>query len=162
MALNNAQLVTLKAAIVADPALNALPNDTDSNIFTANAFNAPASPNFTVWKTNIPINELGDAFVGTELAGLTSANNTRLQTVAVYSTQGFNPSLADRRAMLDDIFSGAGGAGTRTRLLALYKRLATRAEKLYATGTGTDATPATLTFEGAISHQDVNSARNLP
>lgn len=160
--LNTAQLQILKSAIIADPVLNAMPNDTDSNIITANAFNAPASPSFTVWKTRVPIDEIGDAIVGTELAGLSTVNNTRLQTVVVLSQFGVNASLPDRRGFFDDIFSGAGGTGTRARLLILWKRLATRAEKLYATGTGSDPSPATLTFEGLISYQDVNSARNLP
>lgn len=162
MALNQAQLVILRAAIDADPVLVAMPNDTDSNILTANAFNLNASPNFTVWKTLVTIDEVGNNFVGTELAGLTQANQARLQTIAQYSLGGVNPSVADRRAFFDDVFSAAGGAGTRAKLLILWKRLATRAEKLYATGTGSDAIPALLTFEGQISYQDVNSARNLP
>jgi hypothetical protein len=48
---------------------------------------------------------------------------------------------------------------TRAALLALWKRLATRGEKLYATGTGSDAVPGTLTFEGNISARDVEEAR---
>jgi hypothetical protein len=63
--------------------------------------------------------------------------------VVVLSQTGINPSLADRRQFFDDIFSGAGGVNTRANLLALWKELATRAQKLFSTGTGTDAAPAT-------------------
>jgi hypothetical protein len=70
-----------------------------------------------------------------------------------------NPSIASNRAFFDDVFSGAGGTNTRAALLALWKRLATRGEKLYATGTGSDASPATLVVEGAISARDVEEAR---
>jgi hypothetical protein len=73
---------------------------------------------------------------------------------------GVNPSLPDCRQFFDDIFSGAGGTNTRANLLALWKRLATRAEKLYATGTGSDPSPAVMVVEGAISYQDVMIARN--
>lgn len=66
------------------------------------------------------------------------------------------------RAFFDDVFSGAGGTNTRAALLVLWKRLATRIEKLFATGTGSDAVPATLVFEGEVSVQDIIEARNLP
>jgi hypothetical protein len=39
--------------------------------------------------------------------------------------------------------------------------VATRAEKLFATGTGSDAVPAQLTFEGSVSGNDVRQARNI-
>lgn len=162
MALSPAQLATLKTSIAADPVLNAKPNNSDGAFDIAAAYNLAASPSFTVWKTKVLVAEVGDKFNGAELAGLTTANQSRLQTIAMYSAAGLNPSLADRRAAFDDIFSGAGGALTRANLLALWKRLATRGEKLYATGTGSDASPGTLVFEGQITGQDVESARNLP
>lgn len=162
MALTPAQLATLKANILADPALAAQPMTADGAFAIAAAYNLLAAPAFTVWKTTVSITQIGDKFNGTELAGLSSLNQSRLQTIAQYSPTGVNPSLADRRAFFDDIFSGAGGAITRANLLALWKRLATRAEKLYATGAGSDAAPATLTVEGALSFHDIEQARELP
>jgi hypothetical protein len=35
-------------------------------------------------------------------------------------------------------------------------------EKLFATGTGTDVAPATMSVEGSISYQEVLAARSLP
>jgi hypothetical protein len=160
--LTNAQLQTLKAAIIADGALNAQPNNSDGNFAIAVAMNQKASPDFTVWKTNVSIGEIGKKFNGTELAGLTTGNQSRLQTIAAFLSAGVNPSLIDNRAFFDDIFSGAGGTNTRANLLALWKRFATRIEKLFATGTGSDVSPATLTFEGTLSYQDVQTARDLP
>ncbi len=160
MALTAAQLATMKADIINTPAFNTQPNNSDGAFAIAAAYNLPASPAWTVWKTNVPINEVGKKFNGTELAGLTTGNQQRLQTIAVYLATGVNPSLIDNRQFFDDIFSGAGGATTRANLLILWKRLATRAEKLYTTGTGSDPSPATLTFEGSVSYQDVIDARN--
>jgi hypothetical protein len=160
MALTTAQLATMKADIIATPAFNSQPNNSDGAFAIAAAYNLPASPNWTVWKTNVAINDVGQKFNGTELAGLTTGNLTRLQTIAQYLVLGVNPSLTDTRQFFDDVFSGAGGATTRANLLALWKRLATRAEKLYTTGTGSDPSPATLTFEGAVSYSDVQTARN--
>lgn len=159
--LTTAQYATLKAAILADPALAAISTGVNTDYAAiANAFNAQASPNFTVWKSMVTITEIGDKINGAELAGLSSLNATRLQTVVVLSAGGVNPALADRRAFFDDIFSGAGGATTRANLLALWKRLANRVEKLLSTGTGSDASPATLGYEGTINTVDVSIALN--
>jgi hypothetical protein len=150
MALTNAQLTTLKADIIA----NGLENSSANAI--AEFYNAAST--FTVWKTNVSINEVGKKFNGAELAGLTTGNQTRLLTLAAYLAGGVNPSLADNRAFFDDVFSGAGGATTRAALLSLWKRIANKVEKLFATGTGTDAVPGLLTFEGSISEQDATNA----
>lgn len=160
--LTNAQLQTLKTAINADQALASQPMTSAGAQVISDAMNAPASPVWTVWKTNVSITTVGDSINGTELAGLTSLNVTRLQAIAQYSPGGVNPSLADRRQFFDDIFSGSGGTTTRANLATLWKRSATRGEKLYTTGTGSAASPATLTFEGGISSADVQQARELP
>jgi hypothetical protein len=158
-ALTAAQLAILRADIQADATLNAFPNNSDGAFAIAAAYNLPASPAFTVWKSNVTIGQIGDKINASELAGLTSLNTQRLQAISEYSPQGVNPSLPDRRAFFDDVFSGAGGTITRANLLALWKRFATRAEKLFATGTGSDASPATLVFEGQVTVQDVVNAR---
>ncbi len=162
MPLTPAQLATLKAHIDASGDLNVLPNTSDGNFEIQKLLALNASPAFTVWKTNVTIREIGDNIVGTDLAGLSSLNNTRLQTAVVLATNGVNPSLSDRRFFFDDIFSGAGGAATRAKLLILWKRLARRAEKLYATGTGSDASPGTLVYEGTPTLSEIMAARNLP
>ena len=158
MSLTQAQLTTLKADIAADPVLSLVPETADGSATVAAAYNLNANPPFTVWKTNVSITEVGNNIVATDLAGLSTLNSTRLQTVVILSQGGINASLPDRRAFFDDIFSGAGGAATRAKLLVLWKQHATRAEKLYATGTGSDASPATMTWEGAIVMQDVQDA----
>jgi hypothetical protein len=65
---------------------------------------------------------------------------------------------------MTDTFSGAlGGQGQATRdaLDALYRRTATRGERLYATGAGTTVSPGVLVYEGNISTGDITDARNL-
>ena len=115
-----------------------------------------------MWKSLVSIADVGRKINGGELAGLTTLNVTRLQCIATYLAGGISPVLADHRAFFDDIFSGAGGATTRAALLALWKRVASRVERLFATGTGSDASPGTLVFEGAIDVNDVSLALNLP
>jgi hypothetical protein len=155
MVLTTAQKVVLKTDILANGDTNTL--YTDGNLSgLADLYNAlSASVNNVVWKSNASITDIGNNFNATELAGLSSLNSTRLQTIALYSPNGINPSLTDRRAFFDDVFSGAGGATTRTQLLALWKRTANRLEKLFATGTGSSASPATLVVEGLLSFSDL-------
>ena len=157
MSLSQSQLTTLKAAILADPVLVTFVNSGQYAPIAA-SMNANASPSWTVWKSSVPMVEIGKKINGAELGGLTTANHTRLQTIIQISGGFINPSLADQRAFFDDVFSGAGGTNTRANLLVLWKRLATRAEKLFSTGTGSDAVPATLVFEGSLSSVDIEEA----
>ena len=165
MALTTAQQATLKAAILADPVLDAFPNTLDGAFGISVELNKQFSPDFTVWKTDVSVIKIGDNFDGAELANLTTAEANRLQTIAAYSVSGFseegiNPSLIDRRLFFDDVFSGAQGATTRANLAALWRRIATYGEKIFASGTGTNASPALLDIEGNISYPDVFVARN--
>ena len=156
-----AQLTTLQTAILADPVLNAYPNNSDGAFDMSIYLNTASAPAFIVWRTNVTIAETGRAFNGTEWAGMTSANHTRLQTVSQWIDGGYNASLADIRAMFNDIWSGAGGALTRANLLALWKRTATKGERIFATGAGSDATPGVLVIEGTIAYQHIMTARAL-
>lgn len=159
MPLTTAQLTTLKAAILADPVLAAMPMNSDGEFDIAVALNKQASPVFTVWATNVPISQVGTAMNSTEVAGLTTANTNRLMVMQAYSGGTFNASVPDVQAGFNSVFSGAGGVLTRAALLIVWKRLALRIEKILATGTGTDLAPATMGFEGNISPAEVRSAR---
>lgn len=153
MILSAAQIQTLKTAILAegDVAFVAL-RQSGATFAMAEWFNGNSTT--VVWRSSVSVRETGQVFNGAEWAGMTSANHTRLQSVAQYLAN-YNPTGADVRAMFNDIWSGAGGTLTRASLLALWKRFATRAEKLFATGTGTDAVPATLVTEGRMSETSI-------
>lgn len=154
--LSPAQLQTLKAAIAAEttPAFVTLRQAGDENGMAA-WYNGAST--FVAWKSSVSIIETGQAFNGAEWAGMTSANHTRLQTVAQYLSK-YSPGLADIRAMFNDIWSGAGGTTTRANLLALWKRFATRGEKVFATGAGSDASPGALVVEGNLTAQNISDA----
>jgi hypothetical protein len=159
MALSPEQYPALKTAIDADPALAALPNTPDDAFAIADAFNAPASPAFVVWRSRVEAEEvMSNGFVWTAVDSLTVGKARIWDWMTRYGS--FNPSKTNIRQGLADCFGGASAmvAG----ILPHCKEPATRAEKLYATGTGTDAVPATRSFEGAVTYQDVFAARNLP
>lgn len=152
MALTSQQKTTLKADILANGDANAL-YQAGNLQGLADLYNALASPAFIVWKSAVPKDEVGKAFQASALAAITAGNNDKLANFAAWNDVVY-PWRADQRAFFDDVFSVAAGAGTRAALLALWKRSATRAEKLFATGTGSDASPATLVVEGPLSYTD--------
>lgn len=156
--LTTAQQATLKADILADPTFSAMPNNDDSNFAIAAAYNLAASPTWTVWKSAVSTAEVKDSVNWTEYIGRSAGERAAFELMV--SNGIINPSRANVRQGLTDIFSGAQGATTRNALLAISKRSATRAEKLFSTGTGSDASPATMGFEGTLSYQDVSAARN--
>ena len=155
--LTPAQIAILRPVVLAEPTL-ATARLTGDDATIAAWCNAQASPAFTVWKTNVSITAVGDKINGTELAGLSSLNTTRLQVVIQLSPSGINPALADRRQFFDDIFSGAGGTNTRVALAVIWSRTVTRFERIYATGTGTTGSPGTLVVEGTLTPSTVSAA----
>lgn len=171
-ALTGAQLTTLKADIVADGTLNAKPNNSDGNAAIAIAYNLNASPDYWVWRTAVSKAEYyqstsvdGTTFSMVGTGFITRAQGERDAWRDLFDSSGnANPSLPQVRQAVADIFSGATAPApaNRTHLLTVSRRKATRAEKLFATGSGTTVSPSVMSFQGSVSYQDVESARNLP
>ena len=160
MSLSPAQNVILKAAILAEPSLaNAILTGNDAMI--AAWLNAPSSPAFIVWRTEVAAGETGNAWVGTDIDGMSALNMQRLQLMLASSPSGvFDMARADRRAGFENPFGASASNASRVAMRAAWKRQATRLEKLLSTGTGSDATPATMGFVGAVSPQEITNARN--
>ena len=178
--LNDTQLVTLRAAIDADPVLVQAISAGSVNV-VVDAFNAPASTDFTVWKTSVRTENVFDAISWSALTPADTPNGTAAYTNRFLACQGkqFNLQImiqgkaaissgrANIRAGLQDattnIPSGAGGAPLTGGWLAIkpaMTRPATRIERLFATGTGTAGNPGDLGFEGKVTYQDIEQARN--
>jgi len=149
------QQATLKAAILATPALNALIGNYQA---LAAALNAAAAPAFVCWKPSIPTAAIGTTIGYLALAAMTSANLTQLEMFLKLNEESFPPS-ASIRGFFATTFSGAlGGEGQSTRdaMEALYRLNATVAEKVLATGTGSFAVPATFGWQGMIDVNEIN------
>ncbi len=163
--LTTPQKTALKAAILADNILAAKPNNSVGNLEIAQAFAAVASPDFWVWKSFVADQDIyavtveGVSWSWTIYIGRSQGERDAWRQM-VNMAGGLNPSLAQVRTGIADIFSGAGGAAQRTFLLTLGRRLANRAEKLLATGTGSTASPANMGFEGTLTTDDIEAARN--
>lgn len=163
MALTPQQLPALKAAILAetDPAFVFARDNGQSGVMAA-LFNGAGT--FVVRRTRVATSEVGPALNYVAVANLTTANRDRATTFVLLNPVSFAPK-PDVESYWDSTFGGAlGGQGQAARdaLVALWRRFATRGERVYATGTGTTAAPGALAFEGNITDIDVSNALQLP
>jgi len=152
MALTPAQNATLKTSVEADPAFNGLPQNSDGAFAVAAAYNLTASPQFVVWRTNVPVSDIvNNGFTWTAVDALTNGKARIWEWMK--ESGSINPSRVNVRQGLQDAFGA-----TQPNIMPHLKRDATRVEALLATGTGTTGSPGTMTFEGNLSYQDVQAA----
>ena len=155
MSLTDAQLATLKAHIQAntDPVVVAALAAGDTNVIAAE-YNKDSAT--YVWRSSVSPDEYRGAMVWTEVDTLNAGNARIWEWVTNYFTGNLDASDANVRQGIADAF----GAGTTTRanLLALGKRLASIYESVFATGTGTEAAPATAVVEGNVSPKTIAEA----
>lgn len=159
--LTTSQQATLKAFIANDPILNAQPLNSDGAYAIAAAINQDATPAFIVWRTSVDTDEVMRN--GMDWTRVDNLNVGKARIWEWMTKPGsFNPSKANVRAGIDATWVGTTpDLAVRAAVYAHCKRNASVVEKLLVTsGSGTDATPAVMGFEGPISYQDVEAARN--
>ena len=153
------QLATLKANIQSNPTFWLNGTQMLGNEEIAAYYNTNASPLFTLWKSDVKAEDIGNAWNGTDIDGMSSLNMQRLQLLLSSAPSGIlDMTRADRRAGFENPFGPNVNNASRVAMRAAWKRFATVAEKLFATGTGSDASPATTTFEGTVTPIDIVNA----
>lgn len=161
--LNDAQLVTFSAAIAAetDPAFVQLRAEGATGQM-AEWFNQPASPAYVCWRTSVTQDEImQNGFDWTRVDNLSIGKARIWEWLFDNANATFNPSKPNVRAGVDAVWVGTqADLAVRAAVYVHCKRNATRAERLFATGTGTTATPGNFGFEGQINDQDVVRAIN--
>lgn len=174
-----AQLTTLAADIAANAAVISggqfngtavqnVPHTSDGAFAVAAWYNLAASPDFWVWRFTVSKDEYvgstsvdGTTFSWVGAGYITRSQGERDAFIALFDAKGYaNPSLASVRQAFSDIFSGATAPApaNRTHLTTVSRRKATRLEKLFAAGTGSTASPATMALEGPLATNDVQLA----
>lgn len=174
--MNNAQLLTLKAAILADSAI--------ADLVAQGATGAIAeylrtNSTFVVWRTATATQDIYDAINWANLTPADAPDSTQLWLNRAIACQGkqFNlqtllqgrdhirSSKANIRAGLQDaltaIPSGPGGAnrnGGSAAVQTAMQRFATIGEKIFATGTGTAASPGNIVLEAVPTDYEVVQA----
>lgn len=129
-----------------------------------NWYNGLATPAYYVWKTNISTTDIFNAVVWSGTGGFISRSaGERDGFIALTARGNVDPSRANIRQALADIFSGVGQAAvdTRAAITAVSKRQATNIEKLFAVGSGTLASPSDLVVQGQLVVEDVVRAIQL-
>ena len=150
--LTDAQKVTLKADILANADTLACYEIGNLDCLEK-LYNALASPAFVVWKTDLQPAEYREAIVWTEVDALTTGSKYRIwEWLTMGMTAPIDASKVNVRQGIADCW--ASNTTTRTNLLAAAKRNASRIEKLFATGTGSTASPAVMAVEGPITYME--------
>lgn len=152
--LTNAQLLTLRAAAVADGAAAGYIATADDQAL-ADWFNVDQGA-YIVWRTSLTPDQSRTAIVqgATQLDALATGKRDSLFWLL---SESVRPTDAAVRAAIDDLCGTQ--ATLKAALQAALRRTATRAEKLLATGTGTTGSPATLTYEGMLSAAEASGVR---
>lgn len=150
--------MALKAFILADATLSVMFNDGNLD-GTAFALRQAANPAFIVWKTAVSVDEIMRNGMD-----WSRVDNLTVGKARIWDWLGrlgsFDASKVNVRAGIDACWVGtAADLAVRAQVYTHCKRAATIIEKLFATGTGSDGSPATMTFEGTIIYQDVQDAR---
>ena len=164
--LTPAQEVALKAFVEADPVLSLIPQTLDGAFELALRLQDDAAPDFWVWKTALHEHDItgrtsADGTVWSWTAFIARSVGERDGWVRMFnSSLTINPSLPNVRQGLADIFSGSANnaPAQRTHLLTMARRKASKLEALFATGTGTTASPGTMVIEGSLGYNEVAQA----
>lgn len=153
------QLLTIKTNILADPVLSQYPLNSDGDYDIATKLNLTYTPTFIVWKTDVAVEDImrnGMDWTRVDNLSVGKARIWDWMTRLGY----FNAGKANVRAGIDATWVGtAADLAVRAQVYTHCKRAASVVEKWLASGTGTDAVPATMAFEGPISPQTVGEAR---
>ena len=185
-----AQIAALRADILADPVLAAKPNNGDSHLEIAQLYNLAAVPTFMVWHPRAQVSAILDTFnlaaftpvdtiLETDLDPAISRRVARLLMIQVkqmnlqimlQGRDALDCTLPNVRAGLRDALiqvpagvAGANvavaGASAATALTACLRQ-ATRAEKLFSSGSATTGTTAgnLLVYVGGITPAQVAQA----
>ena len=160
--LTSAQRDTLRSDILATPEANQF--FVDGNLSgLADYYNALAVPSVTVWKSQVTRTEImQNGFDWARVDNLSIGKARIWEWLFDNDQRSINPSKANVRAGIDEAWKGtAADLAVRAAVYVHCKRKANVLEKLFATGAGTDASPATMVVEGSLSYQQVDQARAL-
>ena len=150
------QLATLEAAILAETNAEFVEARTNGQTSRMAAFyNTEASPAFYIWRKNYTPDLISDAIDAgiTQLDGLAASKRDSLLW---WANRQHDASLAATQAAINDL---CGSQNTlKNAVRDGGKRKVTRGEKLYATGTGSLASPGSPGFEGTLTESDIGAA----
>jgi hypothetical protein len=152
--LTEPQLQTLKADITANFLAQWNAGDLGAIVV---AYNAVAAPDFYVWRTSVTRDEImAGNFDWTQADNLTAGQARIWDWLFANEARAIDASKVNVRAGVSECWKGtAAKVAVATATLNVCMRLATRLEKLFAVGTGSNADPATMATEHLLDTSDV-------
>jgi len=156
--LTPAQQLIVKNYVEADQVLNAIPHTPDGAYAIAEALQAATNPAFIVWRTNVNPDEImKNGMDWTQVDNLSVGKSRIWEWMTKLGA--FDASKVNVRAGIDAAWAGtAAMLAVRAAIYTHCKRSATILEKILATGTGSDASPATMGYEGSVSYFEIQLA----
>lgn len=176
--LTQAQIDLLKPVVQADPTASALALAA-YDVGLAQWLNASSTT--IVWRTNVPVQDIFEAIMWANMTPASTPDGTALWTnrnlqcqskqlalqTMLVGRESLNASKANIRAGLQDSLTAVPSKADGTTQAAgwvavqeVMKRAATIAEASLSIGTGTSASPATMTFEGLVSYAEASMIRS--
>jgi hypothetical protein len=161
MALTDQQKATIKADILARPEFAGAPLTVDGSAPIADFYNANVSPGFYVWKSVVTEKEIFDNGLDWTLIDNLTVGKDRVWQW-LFKDGKADPSKPNVRAGIEEVWKGtAAMLAQRAIVLGHCKRLASNVERLLASGTGSEAVPANIGFEGTVSPVDIYYIRSI-
>ena len=161
MALTPEQLQTFRAALYAetDPEFVGYREAGMAQPMTE-WYNRPANPPKVVWKTALQLEEItSNGFDWVRVDNLSVGKARIWEWMFGSEDKSINPSKPNIRAGIAEVWKGtAADLAVQATVLAHCKRGTSRIESLFAVGAGTDASPATMGFEGMLTEMDISRA----
>jgi hypothetical protein len=156
MDLTTEQKAALVTYIEANPDTNQLFVDGNTSGL-ADLLNTDFDPPFTVWRTSVTQDEVMlNGFDWARVDNLSVGKARIWEWLFDNAQNAINPSKTNIRNGIDAAWTGTqADLNVRAAVYVHCKRLASRVEKVFASGTGSDAVPATLVIEGPIDASDV-------
>lgn len=176
------QLATLKTAILVETDAEFVSYRANGQTgLMAGWMNAAAVPAWYVWRTSTPTTEIAAAITLSSFTPADAPDSTALYTNrallcalkrdnvrTLLERESLPTAMLNTRQSLTDALqnvpAGVGGALLDAgwlgagKVKAVITRAATRAERLFVTGTGTANTPGALTWEGPLTDTDISAA----
>lgn len=147
------EILAMHNAVIANPEANAILK-TGNYMALKDYLNSLSNPAFKIWRTNVdPVEIMQNGMDWTRVDNLSVGKARIWEWLTKLPT--FNAAKPNVRAGIDAAWVGtAADLAVRANVYTHCKRTAYNSEKIMATGTGTDASPATPTWEGEVSEHD--------
>lgn len=171
MSMTAEQLATLKADILADPALAGQPNNSDGNTVIRAAYGRQAVPEYLVWRSSVPQTEIMlNGFDWTRVDNLSVGKARIWEWMFDNPGKAIDPSKANIRAAINAVWVGTqADLDVRAAVYTHCRRACNRCERLFVSATpggsgtrGSTANPDVADFVGLPTLDEIETARNLP